>query len=71
MCVTHNQHLINSQPAFTGEIPRVQISGMHFTAFKAYLGSNKIHPCIKVLHRYFCDSYVPLDPRAVTKGYTN
>lgn len=68
MCVTHNQRLTNRQPVSTGEIPRVQISGMHFTAFKVYLGSNKIHPCIKVLHRDFCDSYVSLDLRAVTKG---
>lgn len=71
MCGTHNQCLINRQPVFTGQIPRVQISDMHFTAFKVYLGPNKIHPCIKVLCRCFCDSDGSLDARAVAKGQAN
>lgn len=53
MCVTHNKPLLNRQPAFTGETPRIQISGIHFIAFRVYLGSNEIHPHLKALHRYF------------------
>lgn len=63
MCVTHNKPLLNRQPAFTGETPRIQISGIHFTAFRVCLGSNEIHPRVKALHRYFFDINVSLDPR--------